>query len=86
MHGLLESKKGNNLCQLKQLCRKKKPEEKTQHALLKDLERLMKSSEAGEQNNPALKSCGGHTPKTKRKHIAITVSYQIRDENQTATA
>jgi len=46
----------------------------------------MKSSEAGEQNNPALKSCGGHTPKTKRKHIAITVSYQIRDENQTATA
>lgn len=31
----------------------------------KDLERSMKSGEAGEQNNPALKSYGGHTPKTK---------------------
>ena len=35
----------------------------------------MKSSEAGEQNSPALKSYGGHTPKTTENTVIITVSY-----------
>lgn len=43
----------------------------------------MKSSEAGEQNNPALKSCGGHTPKTKRKHIAQLLQFVTWSEIKT---
>ena len=59
------------------MCRNKIKKQKKKHNTnsSKDLERSMKSSEAGEQNSPALKSYGGHTPKTTENTVIITVSY-----------